>query len=520
MSDRHHRDGHGYFPNQLLNTSQPAAFSSSSSLFHEPLTSSHALPPIYTSSYASTVGIDPYYPSRVQLSPSSLLTCSLSSRQSGTFAASVPESSTHFTAAIGLPDQPPLVPRDHTTDLAITTLPSRPEYTFTAPPNLQLPKILPVPLTNTDIKPSLEPAPEGPASLAFASPPRGQGGRRMHVVGSQGKRRILPTAAGYPPESPASNPRTGKDSPALAKNVNGKYPCPHCYKPYLHAKHLKRHMLRRKMIPSRIEATDTGVRPYECALCHDTFSRSDILKRHFLKCSVRRGNPTGQSHLAYSRANKKTKQLQEESIAAGLRSMATEQLPSLPSYAGNLDGPIGLAGMGIDPPSYPERQEPLAHQVTRSTGIRQANSLGTTSKRDSTSSLNTSVFDHPNSAFSTGHVTPDSVTTSGAATPYTYPHEAKSSLNSPADGTFGHNMGIALGSSRLSTTSSYTEGTLPHIVGHPNGRGHEMDWSAFPPYTSNEEFRGAQDHPWSHEYNKPDAHFTRGMHWSPPYSKE
>jgi Fungal specific transcription factor domain len=43
---------------------------------------------------------------------------------------------------------------------------------------------------------------------------------------------------------------------------------------------------------------DTGDRPYMCILCKDTFSRSDILKRHFQKCSIRRGNPTGASHLS------------------------------------------------------------------------------------------------------------------------------------------------------------------------------------------------------------------------------
>lgn len=36
-----------------------------------------------------------------------------------------------------------------------------------------------------------------------------------------------------------------------------------------------------------------------CHLCKDTFSRSDILKRHFQKCSLRRGNPTGANHLAH-----------------------------------------------------------------------------------------------------------------------------------------------------------------------------------------------------------------------------
>src|SRR5436190_2139158 len=40
-----------------------------------------------------------------------------------------------------------------------------------------------------------------------------------------------------------------------------------------------------------------------CSLCRDTFSRSDILKRHFQKCSIRRGNPTGLSHLTHASYN-------------------------------------------------------------------------------------------------------------------------------------------------------------------------------------------------------------------------
>lgn len=42
-----------------------------------------------------------------------------------------------------------------------------------------------------------------------------------------------------------------------------------------------------------------------CVLCQDTFSRSDILKRHFQKCSIRRGNPTGASHLSHPQAHVK-----------------------------------------------------------------------------------------------------------------------------------------------------------------------------------------------------------------------
>ncbi|KAF3906328.1 hypothetical protein ABW20_dc0103682 [Dactylellina cionopaga] len=75
------------------------------------------------------------------------------------------------------------------------------------------------------------------------------------------------------------------------KDANGKFPCPYCNKTYLHAKHLKRHLLRH-----------TGDRPYQCPLCKDCFSRSDILKRHFQKCSIRRGNPTNATHLSQTHA--------------------------------------------------------------------------------------------------------------------------------------------------------------------------------------------------------------------------
>ncbi|GAB1728773.1 hypothetical protein NU195Hw_g480t1 [Hortaea werneckii] len=133
-----------------------------------------------------------------------------------------------------------------------------------------------------------------------------------HVVGSQGRRGILPSAPGRP-NPPAQGSGAGTKSMIPQKDADGKYPCPHCNKTYLHAKHLKRHLLRH-----------TGDRPYMCHLCKDTFSRSDILKRHFQKCSIRRGNPTGANHLAHQRRN----------TNSGNRLSISQQ-----------DGPIGLAGL-------------------------------------------------------------------------------------------------------------------------------------------------------------------------------
>jgi hypothetical protein len=62
------------------------------------------------------------------------------------------------------------------------------------------------------------------------------------------------------------------------------------------------------LINANFDLLDTGDRPYMCVLCRDTFSRSDILKRHFQKCSIRRGNPTGASHLSHAQSHLKKNQ--------------------------------------------------------------------------------------------------------------------------------------------------------------------------------------------------------------------
>jgi hypothetical protein len=62
----------------------------------------------------------------------------------------------------------------------------------------------------------------------------------VHVVGQQGRRGVLPTHPGRP------QPTAGRQPINPQKNADGKYDCPHCNKTYLHLKHLKRHLLRRK----------------------------------------------------------------------------------------------------------------------------------------------------------------------------------------------------------------------------------------------------------------------------------
>ncbi|PHH75757.1 hypothetical protein CDD80_2075 [Ophiocordyceps camponoti-rufipedis] len=183
-----------------------------------------------------------------------------------------------------------------------TTAASHPQPIAPAPAGSRGPPVL-RPMPPGGIMPPGVPAPYGGNALMQPTSVL-QDIEPTHVVGSQGRRGILPSAPGRP-AAPAAGTGAAKTTQIPPKDADGKFPCPHCTKTYLHAKHLKRHLLRH-----------TGDRPYMCVLCRDTFSRSDILKRHFQKCSIRRGNPTGASHLSHPQAHvKKNAQAQK---AAGI----------------------------------------------------------------------------------------------------------------------------------------------------------------------------------------------------------
>ncbi|KAF7559663.1 hypothetical protein G7046_g4497 [Stylonectria norvegica] len=186
-----------------------------------------------------------------------------------------------------------------------TTAASHPQPIAPAPAGGRGPPVLrPMPPGGIMSQPGVS-SPYGPSSLMQPNQVLQEGDQPTHVVGSQGRRGILPSAPGRP-AAPAAGTGATKSTVIPVKDADGKFPCPHCTKTYLHAKHLKRHLLRH-----------TGDRPYMCVLCRDTFSRSDILKRHFQKCSIRRGNPTGASHLSHPQAHVK-KSNQQAQKAAGL----------------------------------------------------------------------------------------------------------------------------------------------------------------------------------------------------------
>lgn len=221
------------------------------------------------------------------------------------------------------------------------------------------------------------------------------------------------------------------------------------------------------------------MRPYTCGLCKDTFSRSDILKRHFQKCSVRRGNPSGDNHLTHSRANKKREVVRLDSTTPTI----TDHEPNLSPFTPTSQEQFDISNLNITGPSQDQYVD-HSGRVSRANSIKQSKrSSGTASNRTSLGMVNTAGYESANYAYSAGHITPDSITSSGAATPYQYTHESRSSQLSPS-GTFTSPVnGISLGFPSVSSappTSNHVQGSLPLIAGQGHGRGPmDFDWPQF-----------------------------------------
>ena len=209
------------------------------------------------------------------------------------------------------------------------------------------------------------------------------------------------------------------------------------------------------------------------------------MKRHFQKCSVRRGNPTGQHHLTHSRETKRSN-LEAAGRAprgrAAVLSLRTRSLPSGQiSQTGdiarnNVQEPFDFNALELGSPSFVEGQQPLPNRESCSNSVR----------RPSTSSAGgplgnlyvaaaASSYD-PTSLNYSGQITPDSITTSGAATPYQYPHELRASQFS-SDTSFAQGIPVSLAQSVPGGFGA----PLPHIVGSSHDRGNDLDWSIYFP---------------------------------------
>ena len=211
---------------------------------------------------------------------------------------------------------------------------------------------------------------------------------------------------------------------------------------------------------------------------------------------MRRGNPTGESHLSHSRANKRVKADDEEASSTENTATPTEQSqPSSAFTATGFEGALDLRNLDLSHANFQDggQQQPLNH-ISRSSSVRKQKTSRSSSNRGSMGAIPTSAYEATNYAYSTGHITPDSITTSGAATPYTYPHEARSNQISP-ENQVALGLGLPPGpGGRPSQVSHYSTGSLPHIMGQPSGRGQDLDWLSNHNFHSQDEFGHPQYH--------------------------
>lgn len=204
------------------------------------LTTAHTLPPLTSGNNVASAFSNDTYPTRTQSLHSTLMTAPHEQvGQSGFQPVYAPTANTFYNGQSANYSQASQNQQLHqqSRPSSVTGL-SQPLYTST-PTQGRLPDLLPMPPRGNG-KPSLS-LENHIDQLDAAEEPQ-----PTHVVGSQGRRGILPSAAGRPAAVPGANTTGQKAAPTPHKDSEGKYPCLHCTKTYLHAKHLKRHLLRRK----------------------------------------------------------------------------------------------------------------------------------------------------------------------------------------------------------------------------------------------------------------------------------
>jgi len=222
----------------------------SSGLSSQTFSSAQTLPPIQTGSYGPTNGMQAYAsrnPAMMMVTSETIGESSLSNCHYAPIYA--PTANIYFNINYNNDDGAYI----HNSQRQQQTEPSRPPPTYMqahaqAQPafsatSRSLPEIAPMPPRINDAQKAIYAGNNSPHAEEQSQP--------SHVVGAQGRRGILPSSVGRPAALVGADSDASKNIPIPPRDEEGKYPCPHCEKTYLHSKHLKRHLLRRMFISLR-----------------------------------------------------------------------------------------------------------------------------------------------------------------------------------------------------------------------------------------------------------------------------
>ncbi|KAI9876737.1 MAG: hypothetical protein M1830_005836 [Pleopsidium flavum] len=399
-----------------------------------------------------------------------------SAGHNGSFAHITPYSSMGGSSTIPAFMQPGTVfPNSPTYMASMSGTQPYPQVIAAAPFQGRLPDLRPMPTGGLTQPPSFLSQCTQPQVLSQQP----SGGDRetppTHVVGSQGRRGILPSAPGRAAALEGSSTSNNKSGTVPTKDADGKFPCPYCSKTYLHAKHLKRHLLRH-----------TGDRPYMCVLCKDTFSRSDILKRHFQKCSLRRGNPTGASHLSHSHAYQKKsnqglpKAFDTDGENPGYPDSLYEPFDDRSLSTATGVRPTDPTSLTARPPKYSVEQQPLQDPMSSSNSVKRRSSGGGRDRRSLTgpgpSGSSRASFDNGLSHMSAVTLPSEPNQIPAASSSARIPHSSQYMQNLAfeqpgADDVFHQNI------NKEPESLSYGRGGPAQLDATNGGLGAELDWA-------------------------------------------
>ena len=144
---------------------------------------------------------------------------------------------------------------------------------------------------------------------------------------------------------------------------------------------------------------------------------------------------------------------------------------------GNMSNP---STADLAQPSFSERQRPHSTQISRASSVKVTSKGTASSNRGSYTAPNSAGLDGAGFPYSGGQVTPDSLTTSGAATPFNYSSDPRSNQLSPHSSIHQSLNGLSLDLNSITRSlsgPSYSSGSLPHIVEASHDRTGDLDWS-------------------------------------------
>lgn len=186
--------------------------------------------------------------------------------------------------------------------------------------------------------------------------------------------------------------------------------------------------------------------------------------------------------MTHSRANRKAKlePAEDTAVPGSTNRMVPGQTAQASGFsASNSQSSLALSNLHLGQSIYSGENHGLQSTISQTTNVQQASNPQNTSNRGPSGVPTSSGFDASGFPNPTGHITPDSVTTSGAATPFPYPQDSRPNQFS-SDVTFNHaSNGPSLdlnGTSRAPTGSGYPSGSLPQIVGSSQGHRNDLDW--------------------------------------------